>query len=216
MIVTYVTKVVDYMKIGECRLFQNTNINTSGFQVKQYPAGYIVELEGSKSTYLGIVLQGSLTVTSYTLSGNPIQISTLQEGMIFGDVLLFANKTNTIPGNIITQVPSSIAMIPYDLVETYLISNHQFLKNFLGLLTDKVHEYNMNSKLLSQDTLRDKILFFLRSETLKQQSSVIEMNMTKEELANKLHVQRPSLSRELIHMRKDGLIDFDRWTITLK
>jgi len=204
------------MRIMQSRLFQNTHIDTSGFPTKQYPAGYIVELEGSRSMYIGIVLSGTLNVTSYSLAGNPIHISTLEEGMIFGDVLLFSNKAYTIPGNIIAQSPTTIAMIPNEVVETLLLSNHQFLKNFLGLLTDKVHEYNMNSKLLSQDTLRDKILFFLRSEILKQQKNTIELKMTKEDLANKLHVQRPSLSRELIHMKKEGLIDFDRWTITLK
>lgn len=204
------------MHISECRLFQHTQIDTSKIVLKRLPGNYIVELEGSISKYVGIILEGSITVTSYTLSGNPIHISTLEEGMIFGDILIFGNKTNKIPGNLITQVPSTIAMIPNDLVEEYLISNPQFLKNFLGLLSDKVYDYNMHSKLLSQDTLRDKILFFLRSEKLKQQSNTITLYMTKEELANKLNVQRPSLSRELIHMKQENLIDFDRWTITLK
>ena len=40
--------------------------------------------------------------------------------------------------------------------------------------------------------------------------------MSKEELANNLFMQRPSLSRELIKMRDEGILDFDRWTITLK
>ncbi len=40
--------------------------------------------------------------------------------------------------------------------------------------------------------------------------------MTKEELANQLFVQRPSLSRELAKMKKDGIIDYDRYTITIK
>ena len=40
--------------------------------------------------------------------------------------------------------------------------------------------------------------------------------MTKEELANQLFVQRPSLSRELSRMKIDGLIDYDRYTITIK
>ena len=31
-----------------------------------------------------------------------------------------------------------------------------------------------------------------------------------------LRIPRPSLSRELISMKKDGLIDFDRQTITIK
>ena len=40
-------------------------------------------------------------------------------------------------------------------------------------------------------------------------------NMTKEELANELYMQRPSLSRELIKMKQDGLIEYDRYSITI-
>jgi len=39
--------------------------------------------------------------------------------------------------------------------------------------------------------------------------------MSKEELANLLFVQRPSLSRELIKMKQEGLIQYDRKTITM-
>ena len=39
--------------------------------------------------------------------------------------------------------------------------------------------------------------------------------MTKEELANQLFIQRPSLSRELGKMKKEGLIDYDRYTVTI-
>jgi CRP-like cAMP-binding protein len=150
------------------------------------------------------------------VSGNPIHISTITEGEIYGDILIFGNKSRHIPGNIMTQVPSVIAMIPNELVEQYLLSNSQFLLNFLTLMSDKVYGYNMSSKLLSQDSIRDKILFFLKEERFKQNSNVIQLEMTKQELATKLHVQRPSLSRELINMRNEGLIDFNRKTITIK
>jgi Mn-dependent DtxR family transcriptional regulator len=39
--------------------------------------------------------------------------------------------------------------------------------------------------------------------------------MTKKELAEKIGVQRPSLSRELNKMRKDGLITYDPTQITI-
>jgi Mn-dependent DtxR family transcriptional regulator len=39
--------------------------------------------------------------------------------------------------------------------------------------------------------------------------------MTKKELAEKIGVQRPSLSRELNKMRKDGLLTYDSKQITI-
>jgi CRP-like cAMP-binding protein len=39
--------------------------------------------------------------------------------------------------------------------------------------------------------------------------------MSKQQFAEYIGVQRPSLSRELINMRDEGLIEFDRKTITI-
>ena len=86
----------------------------------------------------------------------------------------------------------------------------------MRLLSDKSYELNYKSRLLSQDSVRDKILFYLFHQKRIQKSRKIYLNMTKEELANQLFVQRPSLSRELAKMKKDGIIDYDRYTITLK
>ena len=83
------------------------------------------------------------------------------------------------------------------------------------MFSKKAYELNFKSKLLSQDSVRDKILFYLYQEKRLQKSNIIELKMSKEELANLLFMQRPSLSRELIKMKQDGLIDYDRWTITI-
>jgi Mn-dependent DtxR family transcriptional regulator len=40
--------------------------------------------------------------------------------------------------------------------------------------------------------------------------------MSKKEMAERFGIQRPSLSRELNKMRKDGLLEYDAKTITIK
>jgi CRP-like cAMP-binding protein len=64
-------------------------------------------------------------------------------------------------------------------------------------------------------TIRENILSFLEHEKKKQNSNRIILNMTKKDLANKIGVQRTSLSRELSKMKNDGLIDFDLKSIIL-
>ncbi len=203
------------MELKHSRLFQNTGIDTSPIERKQFPANYTIELEGDESTYIAVVLEGSIHVQAYTLSGHTITINTLTAGMIYGDVLLYGTINHNYPGNLITAQPTTIAVVPNDLVRHHLRTNTVFQDNFLTLLADKVYIYNWHSKLLSQDTIRDKILFYLHEEIRIQGANRIHLNMTKEELARKLYVQRPSLSRELAAMKQDGLIEYDRKTITL-
>ena len=70
-------------------------------------------------------------------------------------------------------------------------------------------------KTLALKTIRQCIVEFLLYEYHAQKSTTIDLNMTKKELAEKTGVQRPSLSRELNKMRKDGLITCDSKQISI-
>lgn len=57
-------------------------------------------------------------------------------------------------------------------------------------------------------TIRESILSYLDYECKKQNSNHIKLSITKKALAERIGVQRTSLSRELAKMRDEGLIEF--------
>ena len=208
-------KGVDNMKLEDCQLFHNTRVDISHIIIQDYPSGYTFALEAEVSKYLGIVLEGRILVKAYTLGGNNFTLNVLEKGKFFGDILMFSNKTNAFPGSLITQGNTKIALIPNDVFQKFLFNDNDLLKNFLRLLSNNAYEMSYKSKLLSQDSVRDKILYFLFQEKRLQKTNKIKLQMTKEELANQLFIQRPSLSRELSKMKKEGIIDYDRYSITI-
>lgn len=203
------------MNLDDCNLFKNTRVKLENIKIMQYEDGTTIALEDEESTSLGIVLDGKIHVKAYTLGGKNFTMNTLTRGQLFGDVLMFNQNHNTFPGSLIASGKTKVAFIPNEVFSQYLLYDYDLLKNFLSLLSEKAYEMNFKSKMLSQDSVRDKILFFLYQERRIQGSNTIKLNRTKEELANELYMQRPSLSRELIRMKQDGLIDYDRWTITI-
>jgi len=204
------------MKLQDCKLFKNTRIDIDRIEIRDYPNNYSFAMESDISKSIGIVLEGKVLIKAYSLGGNNFTLNSIDEGQIFGDILLFSNEHNTFPGTLITQGKTKIALIPNKVFEKFLFNDNDLLRNFLRLLSDKSYALNYKSRLLGQDSVRDKILFYLFHQRRIQNSKVIKLNMTKEELANQLFVQRPSLSRELARMKKDGIIDYDRYTVTLK
>ena len=204
------------MKLQDCKLFKNTRIDINRIEIRDYPSNYSFAMESDISKSVGIVLEGKVLIKAYSLGGNNFTLNSIDEGQIFGDILIFSNEHNTFPGTLITQGKTKIALIPNKVFEKFLFNDNDLLRNFLRLLSDKSYALNYKSRLLGQDSVRDKILFYLFHQRRIQNSKVIKLNMTKEELANQLFVQRPSLSRELARMKKDGIIDYDRYTVTLK
>ncbi len=87
-------------------------------------------------------------------------------------------------------------------------NNTKFTENFLGLLSQKLVNLNKKIKLIELDTIRRKICKLLLDNYKAKDSLVLKIK-SKKELAEEMGVARPSLSRELISMKNDGLIDFN-------
>lgn len=204
------------MKLKDCRLFKNTRVDINNINIIEFPDNFVIASEGEQSDKLGVVLEGKIKVKAYSLGGKNFTLNTLKPGQLFGDVLIYGSTSKTYPGVLVTKGITKVAFIPNDEFEQFLFNDNDLLRNFLSLLSEKAYSMNLKSKLLSQDSIRDKILFYLQQQKVLQKSNIIELNKTKEELANELFIQRPSLSRELIKMKKEGLIDYNRKTITLK
>lgn len=82
------------------------------------------------------------------------------------------------------------------------------IRNMLKILAEKAFFLNNKVQLLSHGSLRQKIAKFLLEDI--DESMYVKLNMNREEFADYLSVARPSLSRELNNMQKDGLIEVDR------
>ena len=91
----------------------------------------------------------------------------------------------------------------------------RFMENFLKLLSEKVFTLNSKIKSLSLKTVKQKVADYILQESIMQKTNNIKLNISKEELALNIGIPRPSLSRELIKLRDEGLIEFDRRNIKI-
>lgn len=190
------------------------NINKGKFIVSSYNKDNIIHFEGEKCNKLEIILSGKVVVERINASGDLLSISEFTNDDILGGNLLFS-KTPYFPLTVSTQIPTVVLEIDrdtlinlfhnnYDLLLTYL----EFISDHALILGDKIRNYiNM--------TIRESVMTYLMYESKKQRSNHVILNITKTALAEKIGVQRTSLSRELAKMKKDGLILYDAISITI-
>ncbi|MGV8980036.1 Crp/Fnr family transcriptional regulator [Clostridium sp.] len=218
-------KLTSYLK--HCILFKGltsqelndliTNINYSIFDnckncIECHTC--IVALEGDLCDSLGIVIQGELEVQKHYASGKVVTLAKLNSGKIFGEAIAFS-ETNIYPATIVSSKGSIILYISKKDIISMCSSYPKVLNNFMQLLSSKILLLNGKIKELSFETLRQKISNYLLSQYEIQKTTSLTLPISRKILAEHLGVQRPSLSREFVNMKQDGLIDFNKNSVKI-
>ena len=195
-------------------LFKNVNLKgyKNQLNVTKYPINTLLFQEGEECNSLGLILSGELTISTLTNLDKEYTINVLHKNDIFGENLLF-NKNDVFLGDGIITQDAEIMFIPKDLL-IELFSNKTFLINYLSIISEKNTKLRERLKLLSQKSISDRIMFYLINEYKRIGNKKIPIT-SKEDLAIKLNIPRPSLSRELIRLKDEGLINYNRYFITL-
>lgn len=219
-------KLIDYLK--DCILFKNLtceelkdliiNINYSisdNCKNCDECRTCIVALEGDTCDSLGIVIQGELEVQKHYSSGKVVTLAKLNRGKTFGEAIAFS-ETNIYPATIVSSRGSIILYISKKNIIAMCSTYPKVLNNFMQLLSSKILLLNRKIKELSFETLRQKISSYLLSQYEIQKTTALTLPMSRQNLSQHLGVQRPSLSRELVNMKDDGLIDFNKSLVQIK
>lgn len=205
---------MNYSKLSKTKLFRGIEENSierllCGCNIvqKSFEKDEIIVFEGDECTSIGIILEGMVDIKKVSTSGKEYTITTLLPGDIFGEAVIFSSF-NSFPAMVVAKSNTTILFIPKGTIINLSKKSEKFLHNFLNILSDRILLLNSKLKESTLTTLRQKICNFLLEEYKNQKSLKIKLSSSKQELAEKFNVQRPSLSRELIKMREEGLIDF--------
>lgn len=177
-----------------------------------YERNEIIKNEGDICNSIFYVIEGEVKIYTYSYKENIYLINTLKEKQIFAHQLLFASNNHFL-GNIIASKKSKIKVIS-KLTFLNACKDTNFLESYLNNVSDNFISLQNRLKILSQKSIREKILFYLEQKSSNLKNKVIPVK-SKLALAEYLNIPRPSLSRELINLRDEKLITFDRYSITL-
>lgn len=184
-------------------------------RLEKYCKGDVILAEEDTCNTLNLILEGTIEIQKMDSSGKVLSIAEFIEGDIFGEMLIFADK-NASPINAISKTKSTVLHISKNSVISLCQSNESFLSEYLRIISNKAMILNLKLKEVTLKTIRQKICEFITKQYKEQNSLKVKLNMTKKEWADKIGVQRPSLSRELIKMKDEGIIDYDKDVIIIQ
>lgn len=202
------------LKQGEIDLF----LENSNYSEKIYKKNEPVFIQGKVPKYLFILQSGSVVVENVDQNGKRYIINEFNEpGTVFGEVYLYIR--NTYDYSAYAMGDTKIMLIPR---ESMFFGQEQkfaqkeavmrkIINNMLVVLSNKAFYLNQKLLISNSTSIREKLCKYILSNG---KNGVLKMNFNREELSSFLSIPRPSLSRELMNMQKDGLITINRNVIT--
>lgn len=170
-------------------------------------AGEYIFREEDEAKGLYILLEGMVEVEKNDGSGKRQMVNRFDKpDTVFGEVYLFLEDR---PYDFACRAvkDSRLLFVPkeaFDLAGG--ATAHRLTQNMLQVLANKAYFLNQKMLILSAGSIRKKIA---RHLLFKNPEGEPMMLMNREELADYLAVPRPSLSRELMKMHREGYIDLE-------
>ena len=202
-------------KLDELPLFKDLSldeinhfINKTGAVIKNYSHGNRILKSYEPNSNIGILIQGEAQVVSEDRMGNETIGHRLERGALIGSTTaILVIESNPTSVEALTDV--TLLWIPYKSligIGVRLGRIHGVvMKNLLEAFCRKNVLMMEKIELLSQNSLRERIILYLLQREKRQHSEKVQIP-GRVQMAKELECNRSSLTREIKNMQQEGLI----------
>ena len=174
------------------------------------PRGAVLLREGERSGELGVVLTGLLTLEKTDRGGNLNLIAQAGPGELFGDPAACAAGGGSGVSVRCAQA-AQVLLVELDQVtkrcSRACAFHSRLVQNLLRLLGQGSLSLEKKIEVLSQRTIREKLLCCLQAERARASSPRFTLPLSRSGLADYICADRSAMTRELGRMQKEGLLE---------
>ena len=187
-------------------------------EVRTYQAGETIFMSHERLQAFGIVIAGTIELLKDNFYGHETLIQTMGPAASFGEAVALKPDSLT-RVRAVSKTMSSIAFFNMARFLSQCATpcrQHQTLqRNLLEMLAGKLVDLHQKIDLITQPTIRDKLLDFLHQEQIKHQSNTFTLALSRQRLADTLNVNRSALGRILKTLQEEGVLRVERNTFTI-
>ena len=180
-------------------------------QKKSYDKGNIIIDTGDKVESIYIILNGKIEISKEYDDTRKNIVNILESGEIFAEAI--ALSTNKIsPITAISLNKSELIKIDIKNIFDNNLENSDkniFIENLLKIISDKNKFLSIKNDILSQKSLRSKIILYLKYMSNMQKSKKITVPYSRDKLAEFISSDRSALSRELNRLAREKMIELN-------
>lgn len=211
-------------RLDACKLFrkieraeQERILNCAKAQIRHCKAGGYIFCQDEKPSRLFLLLEGQVHICKDFASGRRDILYLVEAGNVFGEMFLFGNRKRYWY-DAVAITDAEFLELPWDFFYHFCSNacehHKQLTQNMLEILSESNFKITRKLHIVSSFSLRERIAIWLMDAA--DEEGVAQLKMNREQLADFLGVARPSLSRELMKMQADGLLEVSKKQIVIK
>lgn len=182
---------------------------------RDFSKGEILVSQGDSCQALLIVGSGEVARQRYTSGGAFATLDVCERGCVLGAEILLQEQ-NHFSYEIEALSSGSLLSLSKESFLTLTEQYPQLQENLQKVLADYIQQQDTRIELLSQRSIRQKIAFYLISQSDGNPTHYeCRMPGSKEVSARYFALPRQSLSRELLTMEKENLISVNARNVTI-
>ncbi len=187
-------------------------IKSGNAKIASYKKGNVILDGKNQMRCLMLILKGSVSVSKTSADGKKAIINFLSKGDIFGMATLFYEH-DEYPSVITAEEPCRIAIIPKEIVDEAFERSPEFAKEYVILLSEKIHFLNRRISTFTESEADEKLLNWLKNNSGGKKEFELSCSISK--LAFILNIGRASVYRAFDSLIYDGYILKDGKKITI-
>ena len=187
-------------------------------RLKHYKKEEFIIRSGDYVRSVGMVVSGTALIIQEDFWGKRTIISEVLPGSLFAETYACLSSM-PIEMSVVSDSECDVLFMDFNKILTVCTSACEFhtrlIQNFLSSFAIRNLMLTKKMQHMSKKTIREKLLSYLSTESLKSSSSTFDIPFNRQQLADYLSVDRSALSNEMSKLQAEGVLVFKKNRFTL-
>ncbi|HWS00995.1 MAG TPA: Crp/Fnr family transcriptional regulator [Prolixibacteraceae bacterium] len=191
-------------------LFQRVN-----HQVRHFRSGEMLAQAGEDVGRAMLLMEGRLQGEMVDFAGNSLKIEDLDPPQMVAAAFLYG-PNSLFPVYLSAKTDGKMLVIQKKDFTAMLSMESRVMVNYINIVSGKAQFLSGKITFLSLKTIKEKIAYYLLQRMKQSGKMEIGMDMTQTSLSDLFGVTRPSLTRTILEMEKQGILVWSRDRVEIK
>lgn len=173
--------------------------------VRTYKKGEHIAYQGDEVSHLYMLTKGRVKTEIVSDPGLTLFIEELRAPYPLAAAFLFSDD-NRFPVDVIALEDSEVILISKSTLEKQIARCPHFLRGFMAFSANRLQFLTERLKIFSLKGIKTKVAFYI---VQRARNDEFELGCSIASLSEYFGVERPSLSRAISEMVRDGIIEYE-------